>query len=167
MIRVVVDDIAFVPADAVIRPATAALEPTAAALRHLEQVGGPAFWSQLRVQQPLAVGAAVVTGGGELAAEFVIHAVIRSDTEPVSAETVRRALTSAMQRAVDWQLARVAVPPLGTGAGNLGLEDAARVMIDVLDQHTAVSQYPSDVAIVVESDADREAFDLLLRRLPR
>ena len=167
MIRVVVDDIAFVPADAVIRPATAALEPTAAALRHLEQVGGPAFWSQLRVQQPLAVGAAVVTGGGELAAEFVIHAVIRSDTEPVSAGTVRRALTSAMQRAVDRQLARVAVPPLGTGAGNLGLEDAARVMIDVLDQHTAVSQYPSDVAIVVESDADREAFDLLLRRLPR
>ena len=60
MIRVVVDDIAFVPADAVIRPATTMLEPTAAALRHLEQVGGPAFWGQLKVQQPLAVGAAVV-----------------------------------------------------------------------------------------------------------
>jgi O-acetyl-ADP-ribose deacetylase (regulator of RNase III) len=167
VIRVVVDDIAFVAADAVIRPATTTLEPTSAALRHLEQVGGPTFLSQLRVQQPLAVGAAVVTGGGELAAEFVIHAVIRSVTEPVSPSAVRRALTSAMQRAVDWQLARVAVPPLGTGAGNLSLEDAARVMIDVLDQHTSVSEYPSDVAIVVESEADKQAFDYLLKRLPQ
>jgi O-acetyl-ADP-ribose deacetylase len=167
VIRVVVDDIAFVPADAVIRPATTTLEPTSAALRHLEQVGGPTFWGQLRVQQPLAVGAAVVTAGGELAAEFVIHAVIRSVTEPVSPGSVRRALTSAMQRAVDWQLARVAVPPLGTGAGNLSLEDAARVMIDVLNQHTMVAEYPRDVAIVVESEADKQAFDFLLKRLPQ
>ena len=72
MIRVVVDDIAFVSADAVIRPATTTLEPTAAALRHLEQVGGPAFWEQLRLQHPLPVGAAVVTGGGELAAEAML-----------------------------------------------------------------------------------------------
>jgi O-acetyl-ADP-ribose deacetylase (regulator of RNase III) len=167
VIRVVVDDIAFVSADAVVRPATTTLEPTAAALRNLERVAGPEFSNQLRVQQPLAVGAAVVTGGGELAAEFVIHAIIRSVTEPVSAGTVRRAFTSALQRAVDWQLARVAVPPLGTGAGNLSLEDAARVMIDVLSQHTAVSAYPSDVAIVVESDADRQAFEYLLKRLPQ
>ena len=39
MIRVVVDDIAFVPADAVVRPATSLLEPTTAALRHLEHGG--------------------------------------------------------------------------------------------------------------------------------
>ena len=68
MIRVVVDDIAFARADAVVRPATATLEPTTAALRRLEQVGGSAFWQQLKVQQDLPVGAAVVTGGGDLPA---------------------------------------------------------------------------------------------------
>lgn len=167
MIRVVVDDIAFVQADAVIRPATATLEPTSAALRHLEQVGGPGLWKQLQVQQALAVGAAVVTGAGELAAEFVIHAVIRSVTEPVSAAGVRRALVSAMQRAVDWQLTRVTIPPLGTGAGNLGVEEAAQVMVDVLGQHTAVAAYPSDVAIVVENDQEKQVFEALLRRLPQ
>ena len=61
MIRVVVDDIAFARADAVVRPATATLEPTTAALRRLEQVGGSAFWQQLKVQQDLPVGAAVVS----------------------------------------------------------------------------------------------------------
>jgi len=167
VIRVVVDDIAFVQADAVIRPATATLEPTSAALRHLEQVGGPGFVRQAQVQQALAVGAAVVTGAGELAAEFVIHAVIRSETEPVTAAGVRRALTSALQRAVDWQLQRVTVPPLGTGAGNLGLEDAARLMVEVLSQHTSVASFPSDVAIVVDSPEDKQVFDALLRRLPQ
>ena len=66
MIRVVVDDLAFVRSDAVIRPATATLEPTTAALRRLEQVGGPAFWQQLKVQQELAVGAAVNQLSGSL-----------------------------------------------------------------------------------------------------
>ncbi len=167
MIRVVVDDIAFVQADAVIRPATATLEPTSSALRHLEQVGGPGFQRQSQVQQALVVGAAVVTGAGELPTEFVIHAVIRSVQEPVSSAGVRRALTSALQRAVDWHFARVTVPPLGTGAGNLSVEEAAQVMVDVLSQHTAVAGYPTDVAIVVETEEDKHVFDTLLRRLPQ
>lgn len=167
MITVVVDDIAFVEADAVVRPATDRLEPTSSALRHLEQIGGPAFRQQLEVRQELAVGAAVVTGGGELPSELVIHAVIRSVTEPVSELTVRRALTSALQRAVDWQLSRVAIPPLGTGAGNLSLEDAAAVMVDVISRHTAASQYPSEVYIVVDNEEDKRVFDALLRRLPQ
>ena len=167
MISVVVDDIAFVEADAVIRPATDTLEPTSSALRHLEQVGGPGFQQQIQLQQELAVGAAVVTAGGDLPSEFVIHAVIRSVQEPVSAGSVRRALISALQRAVDWQLARVAVPPLGTGAGNLSLEDAASIMVDVLSRHLAVSSYPSEVRIVVETEDDKRLFDGLLRRLPQ
>ena len=164
MIRVVVDDIAFVPADAVVRPATEKLEPTSSALRHLEQVGGPALHTQLKVQQALAVGAAVVTAAGDLPAEFVIHAVIRGEREPVSPSTVRRALTSALQRSVDWQLARVAIPPLGTGAGNLSVEDVAAVMCDALSRHMASTSYPMDVQIVVESEEDRQVFEAELRR---
>ena len=41
MIRVVVDDLGFFPADAIVRPATTQLEPTTPALRRLEQMGGP------------------------------------------------------------------------------------------------------------------------------
>lgn len=167
MIRVVVDDIAFVQADAVIRPATATLEPTSSALRHLEQVGGPSLQRQSQVQQALAVGAAVVTGGGELPTEFVIHAVVRSISEPVSTAGIRRALTSALQRAVDWHFARVTLPPLGTGAGNLSVEDAAQVMVEVLGRHLAAASYPMDVTIVVESEEDKRVFDGWLRRLPQ
>lgn len=167
MIRVAVDDIAFVQADAVIRPATTKLEPTSSALQHLEQVGGESLQRQSQVQQALAVGAAVVTGGGELPTEFVIHAVVRSVQEPVSRDGVRRALISALQRAVDWQFARVTLPPLGTGAGNLSVEDAAQVMVEVLGRHTAVAPYPTEIIIVVDTEQDKQVFDALLRRLPQ
>jgi len=162
--RVVVDDLAFVHADAIVRPATATLEPTTPALRRLEQVGGQAFWNQMRTERELAVGSAVVTGGGDLPAELVIHAIIRSATIPCSKDTVRRALTSALQRAADWRLAHLAIPPLGTGAGNLSLDDAADVMCATLNREVPTLPFPADVTLVVETPEEQAVFERALQR---
>ena len=165
MIRVVVDDLAFRASDAIIRPATTRLDPTTPAVRRLETVGGPQFLGRLRLQRDLAVGSAVVTGGGgDLPAQFVIHAVIQSDTEAVSRLGVAQAWRSALQQAREWQFARVTAPPLGTGAGNLTIEDAAEIMVAVLKAHAAGAALPSDVAIVVETPAERDAFEAVLQR---
>jgi len=43
VIQVVVDDLAFLPSDAVVRPVTSRLDATTPAVRRLETVGGPAF----------------------------------------------------------------------------------------------------------------------------
>jgi O-acetyl-ADP-ribose deacetylase (regulator of RNase III) len=165
VIRVVVDDLAFLACDAIVRPATTRLDPTTPGVRRLEQVGGREFIGRLQVHKDLAVGSAVVTGGGgDLPAEFVIHAVIRSDIEPVSPGSVARAWLSALQRAQEWEFAHLTVPPLGTGAGNLSLEDAAEIMVTVLQSHVETAAYPANVSIVVESDEDREAVEAALRR---
>jgi len=163
VIRVVVDDLAFVQADAIVRPATALLEPTTPALRRLEQVGGPAFWDQLQTGRELAVGSAVVTGGGALGVELVIHAIIRSVAEPVTAGTVRRALTAALQRAADWQLAHLAMPVLGTGAGSLELENAAEILGAVLTALPGPGGFPRDVTIVVENEEEQRTVEAFIR----
>ena len=49
MITVVVDDIASVRADAVLRPAGESLEPIAASARRLDEQGGPRFAELYRV----------------------------------------------------------------------------------------------------------------------
>jgi len=90
--------------------------------------------------------------------------VIQSDTEPVTRQTVARAWQSALERAREWEFARLTVPPLGTGAGNLSVEDAAAVMVSVLKAQIRNAPYPSDVCIVVETAEDREAFEAALRR---
>lgn len=163
--RVVVDDLAFLAADAIVRPATARLDPTTPAVRRLEQMGGPAFRDRLVVQRELPIGAAVVTGGGgDLPADFVIHAIIQSQTEAVSHHGVARAWRSALERAQEWEFARLSAPPIGTGAGNLSLEDAADIMVQELFVHRARAAFPSDLAIVVETDEQRDVFEAVLRR---
>ena len=108
MIHVVVDDLAFVAADAVVRPADAVLDPVTPAASRLDRMAGPRFAEQRRVASPLEPGAAVVTGAGDLSAPFVVHVVIRAPGTAPGPDVVRRALVSAWQRAGDWGLDTVA-----------------------------------------------------------
>ena len=61
----------------------------------------------------------------------------------------------------------MAVPPIGIGAGNLSLEEAARVMVEVLGQTMAAATYPHEVCIVVDREEDRAVFDAYLRKMPQ
>jgi len=165
VIHVVVDDLAFLAGEAVVRPATTRLDSTTPAIRRLETVGGTEFVARLRLQKDLAVGAAVVTAaGGDLSAEFVIHAVIQSDTEPVTRDGVARAWRSALQQALEWEFASVNVPPIGIGAGNLSMEDAAGIMVPILRAHLETAPFPTSVSIVVETADDKDTFEAALRR---
>ena len=162
--QVVVDDLALRASEAIVRPATASLDATTPAVRRLETVAGPGFRDSVRLQRDLVVGAAVVTGGGELPAEFVIHAVIQSDKEAVSRTGVARAWLSVLQRAQEWQFTSLTAPPLGTGAGNLTIEDAADIMIAVVHAHRATADFPVDVCFVVETPEERDVFEAALKR---
>ena len=150
MIRVVVADLAAVPVDAVVRPANALLDPVSSATGQLDARAGERFALLRRVQVPLDVGAAVITGAGDLAAEFVLHVVIQSEERPMARETVRRALVSAWQRAGDWQLGRVATPLVGATAGGLSIEEAAALLAETFRERPAAPLYPAELQIVVD-----------------
>ena len=84
MIAVRTDDLAFVAADAIARPVNAELRATTPLMRRLEEAGGEALSRHLRVNEPLAVGSAVVTPAGALGVELLIHGVISSDCRRAS-----------------------------------------------------------------------------------
>lgn len=163
-LTVVVDDLAFVSVPAVARPVDANLRATTALLRRLELAGGAALAGQLRLTEPLGVGAAVVTGAGDLAAELLVHAVVSSDEERVTRAGVRRALASALQRAGDFGVDHLALPPFGLGAGNLAIEESADVMLGVIRDHLASGRAPRRVTVVVERDEEADAFTVHLSK---
>src|SRR5207253_8487764 len=72
-----------------------------------------------------------------------------------SSDLVARAWLSALQRAQEWEFARLTVPPIGTGAGNLPVEAAADIMVSVLKRHLEGAAFPADVSFVVETEEDR------------
>lgn len=163
-LEVIVDDLAFVAAPALARPVDARLGATTALLRRLELAGGAALARQLQLAEPLSVGAAVVTGAGDLPAELLVHAVVSSDEERVTRAGVRRALASALRRAGDFGVEHLALPPFGLGAGNLAVEESAEVMLDVIRAHLASGRAPRRLTVVVERDDEAEAFTVHLSK---
>ncbi len=162
MIRVVVGDLASVAADAVVRPANGNLEATTPALRRLELAAGPRFRELCRVQRELGVGAAVVTPAGDLTAELVVHAVVMTRTEPVTAGGVRKAAAAALRQAGQWRIGTLAMPPLGIGAGQLTIEEAAEALRLALGDREPSAEHPANIVVVVETDAERDVFEARL-----
>jgi O-acetyl-ADP-ribose deacetylase (regulator of RNase III) len=167
VIEVVVDDLAFLEVDAVLRPASDTLDPVASVSSRLDQLAGPAFAEERRTQSAMEVGSAVVTGAGDLSAQFVIHTVIRGEQVNVTTDSVRRALTSAWQRASVWGLERVASPPIGAGAGQLGLADAAALMAQTFATHARSGRPPTSLRIVVDRDEERDIVEAAIRGVDR
>ena len=164
MIEVRVEDLAFYAGDAIIRPATSTLGATTSLLRRLELAGGATLLEQLKVSEPLSVGSAVVTGAGDLSVDLLVHAIVSSPTERVTHQGVRRALRSALERADAWQLADVAIPPLGLGAGNLDLEASAELLADELARHGRVSSFPRRVTLIAETDDEAAVLEHAVSR---
>jgi O-acetyl-ADP-ribose deacetylase (regulator of RNase III) len=163
VIRVVVDDLAGVAVDAVLRPADQSLDPMSPAVLRLDQQAGERFEAQRRVTTPLEAGAAVVTGGGDLKAPYVLHVVIRDPSSPVRREVVRRALVSAWQRATDWGLGTIAAPLVGAGAGQLSTEEAAALLAETFPRNVTQGP-PAELRIVVEREEERAMVEAILRR---
>jgi O-acetyl-ADP-ribose deacetylase (regulator of RNase III) len=163
VIHVIVDDLALMNADAIIRSADESLGPTSPAMGRLDERAGPAFADQRRVSTSLKAGSAVVTGGGGLAAPFVLHAVIQDSETRTGREVVRRALVSAWQRATDWELGTIATPLVGADSGQLSLEEAATLLAETFpaDPNTC----PRELHIVVDRDADRVLVEAIVRRI--
>jgi len=166
---VVVDDLAFFDGDAIARPVNETLGATTAVGRKLETAAlegerGARLVRQLQPAEPLAVGAAVVTGAGALGVELLIHAVVQGREERVTRDTVRRATTSALQRAGDFAVAHLGLGPFGLGAGNLDPDDAAEAMAGPIARLLAAAPLPERVTLVVETDDEARAFAAALER---
>jgi O-acetyl-ADP-ribose deacetylase (regulator of RNase III) len=161
MIEVVVDDLAFIRADAVVRAANELLEPVTPAMAALDRHAGERFTALRQVASPLAAGAAVVTGGGNLAAPLVLHVVIRDRDRGTERDVVRRALVSAWQRAADWGLATLATPLVGVGAGQLTAETAAELLVDTFPPDGVT---PGRLSIVVDREDERAVVAAIVER---
>lgn len=163
MIDVVLADIASFPATAIMHPVSAEWDPVTPAMRRLELAAGDVVQQQCEKIGELPIGSAVITAAGAAPADFLVHVIVRSVLEPVNEFAVQRGLQNGLRRCVEWGIDRIAIPPIGTGAGNLDAEDVAALMIPILLDHMHEAQYPADVVLVAESEYERAAFEQVLR----
>jgi O-acetyl-ADP-ribose deacetylase (regulator of RNase III) len=161
VIQVSVDDLSTTLADAVLRPADESLGPITPDIVRLDEQAGPRFAEQRRLTTPLKAGAAVVTGGGNLKAPYVLHVIIRDPESRIARDVIRRALVSAWQRAADWELRTIAAPLVGTG--ELSTEQAATLLAETFP--AGETGCPTELRIVVEREIDRALVEAIIRRI--
>ena len=108
-------DICDLEVDAIVNAANMSLWMSTGVSGEIKRAGGDAIEFAAVRQAPVGIGDAIVTPAGRLAAKVIIHAVSLDRDRRTSAETIDRAVRSAMARARELRIATVAFPAMGTG----------------------------------------------------
>jgi O-acetyl-ADP-ribose deacetylase (regulator of RNase III) len=138
-------DIAELEVDAIVVGANESLFMTAGAAASVKRRGGAQVERAAVDQGPLSPGQAVVTGGGTLAAPYVIHAVAVGHDRIPDPARLRSAVAAALAFAEPLQLHRIAVGLLGVEHGAFTPEAAADALVPALVEGAAGSRIESIV----------------------
>jgi len=152
------EDLVTADVECILRSVGSNLEPLTAIGRAIGAAAGEGLLERVERIGDLPVGGAVITPAGNLAASFIVHVALQSHEEPVSVGGVRKALLNGLRHTCRMDIETLALPPLGTGAGNLDAETAADVMFEVLRGHMEGEEYPREVTVMVATQYELQVF---------
>ena len=137
-------DITGLDTEAIVNAANASLILGAGVAGAIRAKGGPTIQQECDEIGGCPVGGAVVTGGGDLKARHVIHAVGPRKGEGDEEEKLRNATLSSLKVADENGLKSIGFPAISTGVFGFPIERCAEIMlsatIDYLQQETGLER---------------------------
>ena len=97
--------------------------------------GGPSIQQECDRIGPIRIGEAAITGAGNLAARYVIHAASMRLGGRTSEEALRESTRNSLMRAKEKGLESIAFPAIGTGIAGFPIGRCAEVMLAVVRDH--------------------------------
>jgi O-acetyl-ADP-ribose deacetylase (regulator of RNase III) len=155
-------DICDLEVDAIVNAAHPSMWMATGVAGALKRTGGDEIEFAAVRQGPVAVGGAVVTPAGNLAARLVIHAVSVDRDRRTSAEAISAAVRSAMARARENGVRSIAFPALGTGVGGFPLAEAAKVTVATVRDELRRSPDIETVTFALRGAAAYHAFEAVI-----
>ncbi len=162
-------DICDLQVDAIVVPAMPTLFMTYGVAASVKQHGGHGIEFEAVARGRQALGSAVATGGGMLAARHVIHAVSSGSDRRASAAGIDGATRSALRVADSLGAAEVAFPSLGSPVGGVPLSECARVMLLAIHETLPATPSVRDVVLALRGSRTYDVFreELDRQRMPR
>jgi len=124
----------------------------------LKERGGDVIEREAMAQAPIKPGGSVMTQGGELFADYVIHVATMEVGEPATANSVRLGTMGALALAKDNDIDSIAFPALGTGVGGISISECACAMLPVISRWLRENELPGTVDILLFSEEDMDIF---------
>ncbi|MHC4108484.1 MAG: macro domain-containing protein [Planctomycetota bacterium] len=158
--EVVVGDITTLKVDAIVNAANNRLAPGGGVCGAIHRAAGPELAWECRHLAPCETGDARITGGHELPARHVIHAVGpvyqggSSDEVRQLALCYERSLELAHKR----ELESIAFPCISTGVFGYPREEAAKIALEVIGRWLATGRVPTRIICCCFSEEDAEVY---------
>ena len=143
-IEVVQGDITLQDTEAIGNAANSALAGGGGVDGATHRAGGPTLMSELRAKyKGCPTGSAVITGGGNLKAKYVIHAVgPRYSQSPKDPELLASAYRKSLELCSQNKISSIAFPSISTGIYGYPVEEASRIALktaaDYLKDHLEI-----------------------------
>lgn len=162
-------DITLEEVDAIVNAANSRLAGGGGVDGAIHSRGGPTIMVETDARYPdgCSTGSAVISGGGELAAKHVIHAVgpVWSGGQRGEAELLAGAYRRCLELAVAHGCRSIALPALSTGAYRYPLDQAARVALSTAIEFLQQNGKPELIRFVLFDAGAYGAFAAALEEL--
>ena len=155
-------DITELTTDVIVNAANAQLKLGAGVAGAIRRKGGPKIQEECDKIGGTIVGGAVITSGGNLKANHVIHAVGPRMGEGNEDEKLKNATLNSLKLADEHHLRSIAFPAISTGIFGFPIERCARIMLT-----TAIDYIKGNTGLekVIFCLYGTEAFEVFARKL--
>jgi len=128
--------------------------------------GGPSIKAELDTIGSVALTEAVVTTGGGLKANYIVHAVGPTFQEKDIEAKLRTTIINALMRAEERGIRQIALPPMGAGFYGIPLATCSNVMVNSLKDYLANGSSLREVIICANDAREYRAFQNVVKGLP-
>lgn len=160
-ITLIEGDIAEQDVDAIVNAANSHLILGAGVAGVIREKGGPTIQKECDEIGPIEVGAAAMTGAGDLPARHVIHAAGMPPGGVADEKSVRDSLRASLELAATHKLSSIAIPGIGSGVGGLSLQRCAEVSLEVARQHLASDTSLDEIRFVLFGEPAFRLFEMV------
>jgi len=162
-------DITLQEVDAIVNAANSRLAGGGGVDGAIHRRGGPEIMAETDSRYPdgCPTGSAVISGGGKLAAKYVIHAVgpVWGGGNRGEADMLAAAYRRSLELAAEHDCRSIALPALSTGAYGYPMDQAARVALSTAIDFLKQNAKPELVRFVLFGEGAYGAFAAALEEL--
>ena len=154
-------DITEQEVDAVVNAANSDLVLGAGVAGAIASRGGPSIQAECDAHGPVEVGAAALTGAGDLAARFVIHAASMPPGGSADGQSVRASMRASLALAEANGCRTLAVPAIGAGIAGFPLQRCAEVLLEEARAHLAGEGGLEEIRFVLYGEPAYRVFEMV------
>jgi O-acetyl-ADP-ribose deacetylase len=164
-IELVQGDITESDTDAIVNAANSQLILGAGVAGAIRTKGGPSIQEECNAIGHCPVGEAVITGGGNLKARHVIHAVGPRQGEGDEEEKLKNATLNSLKVADQNHLKSITFPAISTGVYGFPLDTCARIMLTTTRDYLTGSTKLKRVVFALFDNESLKAFEGQLKTI--